>query len=109
MCAGRGAIEVDDLARAAALGDYWWAMAANIAQIEMSGETRRVERRIVSLLEANKDIWVRRRDFHQRLSGRVPANQFHQSIRALIRLVVLETSPSGEEERPKAVRYRRLE
>ena len=104
ICAGHSAIELDDLERALALGDYLWHTATEVASTRMGGELRRVENKIVTLLEKKPGTWVKVRDLQQGLSGRIDARRFHGALTALIKLDVLETDPPGEDDRPKLVR-----
>ena len=106
ICAGHSCIEQDDLARALALGDYLWCTATEVAATEMGNEVRRVEHKIVQLLQTNPGTWVKTRDLQQRLSGRIDADRFHRALRALIKLHVLEADPPGEDERPRLLKVK---
>ena len=96
MMHGQSAIELDDLERAIALGDYLCETATEVASTQMGSDVRRVESKMNSLLEAKPGEWMRVRDLQQRLSGRVNADRFHKALRAQIKLGRLEADPPGE-------------
>lgn len=106
ICSGHSQIEQDDLGHALTLGEYLSETAVEVASTQMGSDVRRVEYKIMALLDHNPGVWVRVRDLQQRLSGRVDANRFHMALKALIKLDRLETDPPDECERPKLLRAR---
>jgi hypothetical protein len=104
MLSGHSQIEVDDLGRALALGSYWSKTAAQVATADLGDDTRRVEHKILSIVEQRPGVWVAVRELHQKLSGRVKAWEFHNAIKCLVKLGRLETHPPDELEKPKFVR-----
>ena len=108
ITAGHSLIEADDLDRAIELGDYLAKTATEAAMTQMGSEVRRLEHKISSLLEQNRDRWWTSRELHQRLSGRIKAEEFHRAIKALLKLGVLESDPPGDHEQPRRLRLKSL-
>ena len=96
-------IEDTDLQKALALGHYLSKTATEVASTAMGGEIRRLEFKILDILGAKNGQWVKVRSLQQSLSGRVKAQDFLQSLRALIRLGAINCC-SVDDERPKWVR-----
>ena len=88
------------------MGAYLWCTATEVAATEVGNEVRRVEHKIIDLLQKNPGTWVQTRDLQQRLSGRIDADRFHRALRALVKLQVLEADPPDEEEKPKLLRIK---
>jgi hypothetical protein len=107
MLSGHSQIEEDDLGRALALGGYWAKTATQVVGVELGEGPRKVEYKLLSVLEQNLGMWVRVRELHHKLSGRVKAPDFHAALKALIKLGRLEPFPEGEVEHPKWVRVSR--
>jgi hypothetical protein len=107
MLSGHSQIEEDDLGRALALRNYWVKTMKRIAGAELGEGPRKVEYKVLEILERNVGSWVRVWELHQKVSGRIKAVDFHAAIKALIKLGRLDSWPEGEVEHPKWVRVLR--
>ena len=104
VCSSHSSIEIDDLARGLALGEYLTVTATKAAESQVGNDMRRVEHKLLQILEAQPGTFVKTRVIQQRLSGYADADRFHKAIRALIKLDRIEPFPFGEVERPKMLK-----
>jgi hypothetical protein len=90
----RSIIEVDDLARAAIVGDYLMQTARMVPQHVEKVPLAKVEAKILEALGREPGQWWRPKDIHQKVGGRTDATTLRRTLESLVALGKLEVTES---------------